>query len=453
MAAQPALSHIPALRPQPGPRPRLLGPGWPLSVLLVGFPALWALGVGGFATQLVAVPMAVELFRRRDHLHVPRGFGIWLMFLVCSAVGVLLLGVNPPGTVPASAGSRLIGYAMRESTYVAVTIILLYVGNLSEGELPEKRVLKQLAFFFGTVTIGGILGLLWSNFSFVSPLEMLLPNGVTTVPFVHHLVHPAFAQVQELGDVAVPRPSAPFAYTNTWGFQISLLAIWAFIAWIVNGTSRTRWLGAVVFATAVLAVFLSVNRGVWLGVTISVLYLAIAMFRRGHLVPLTALALIAVVGLGLFLNTPLEQVYQHRMENGKSDDIRAFTTERALELSTQSPVVGFGSTRSALGSAKSIAIGNSPDCMNCGNIPIGINGSVYTLLVTTGWTGLLLFYGFLFHQAWLNIRDRSAVASATLLTIALSFVYGFFYTVELTVPFIAIALMWRRRLCRRRDTG
>ena len=75
---------------------RLLRPGWPITVLLVGFPVLWALGLAAFATQILAIPMAIELVRRRP-IKVPAGFAIWVLFLVCSLAGFLVLGVNPSG--------------------------------------------------------------------------------------------------------------------------------------------------------------------------------------------------------------------------------------------------------------------------------------------------------------------------------------------------------------------
>ena len=48
-------------------------PGWPLTALLVLYPLWWALGMGTLAVFLLAVPMALQLWRRRPVLVPPAG--------------------------------------------------------------------------------------------------------------------------------------------------------------------------------------------------------------------------------------------------------------------------------------------------------------------------------------------------------------------------------------------
>jgi hypothetical protein len=406
---------------------------------------LWALGLAAFATQILAIPMAVELVRRRP-IKVPAGFGIWCLFLLCSLAGFFVLGVNPPDTLPDSFAGRLIGYGVRESSYIAITVVLLYVGNLTEHELSERRLIRQLSFFFVTVTIGGVLGLLWPTFSFTSVVELVVPETVRSIPYVGRLVHPALAQVQEFGGDVVPRPSAPFAYTNTWGSQLSLLGIWFVVGWLLVFTRGQRALAFLVAAAAVVTLVYSLNRGVWLGVVLEIIVVVAVLALRGHLVPLVGLLIAVAVGSQIFLASPLQQVIEARASNGVSNSVRAFTTVKAFELSAQSPVIGFGTTRSSVGSQASIAIGRSPECPLCGNVSIGINGSFFTLLVSTGYAGVLLFFGFWIDQAWRSRRDTSMVGIASQLTLLTAGFYCFFYTIELTVPFVVLALMWRRRV-------
>lgn len=449
LADRSRMSSAEVVRGRPSPARTLrLPPSWPITFLLVGFPVLWALGLAAFATQILAIPMAIELIRRR-RVKVPTGFGIWLVFLVTSLLGLFVLGVNPPDTVPNSFVVRLIGYAVRESSYLAITIVFLYVGNLTEKELPEKRVIGQLAFFFVTVTLGGMLGLLWPNVSFTSVVELFVPDSIRIVPYVSRLVHPAFSQLQEFGGDLLPRPSAPFAYTNTWGSQLSLLGIWFCVAWLTRFSRTQRTLGLVVGVAAVIALVYSLNRGVWLGVVLGIVFVVVLLAIRGRFVPLVGLLIAVAIGAQLFLHSPLKQVFQTRADNGVSNDIRVFTTKRAFELGGESPLIGFGTTRSAIGSQTSITVGRTPTCPTCGNVSIGINGSFFTLLVTTGYAGMLLFFGFWAQQAWQSRRDRSLIGVACVLTLLTAVFYSFFYTIELTVPFIALALMWRRRMARR----
>ncbi len=207
-----------------------LAPGWPLVAFLVGMPVFWAMGLAAFAAPLLAVPMALELLRRRP-IKVPHGFWLWLLFLVWTLSGLLVLGTDPPGTVPGSFTGRLLGFGMREMSYGALTVFLLYVGNLDVREFSQRRLVRLLAGFYLIVTAFGVLATVWPNLEFTSPLEMLLPGSISNNLYVHHLVHPSLAQVQDFGGDLTPRPSAPFSYTNVWGFHITLLLVWFVVAW------------------------------------------------------------------------------------------------------------------------------------------------------------------------------------------------------------------------------
>src|SRR3954467_12772381 len=93
-----------------GIRPPRLAPrstGWPLTVLLVGYPLWWALGMGTLIVFVLCVPMVVQLWLRRP-VRVPPGFGIWLVFLIWVALSATMLDVNPPGTLPAEAIDRTV---------------------------------------------------------------------------------------------------------------------------------------------------------------------------------------------------------------------------------------------------------------------------------------------------------------------------------------------------------
>lgn len=447
--APPALSSraVPpagAVRSTDPPLARLLGPAWPITVLLVGYPVLWALGLSAFAVQILAVPMAIELWRRRP-IRVPSGFGWWLLFLVCSLMGLLVLGVNPPDTVPDTFTGRMIGYGVRESGYIAITVMFLYVGNLSMKEFSDRRLIGQLSIFFVTAAVGGLLGLLWPYVSFTSPFELVMPEAIRNVPHVGRLIHPSFAQVHEFGGDPLPRPAAPFPYTNTWGSQISLLSIWFIVGWLLLFTRLQRFLGVVALGVALVCVVYSLNRGVWLGVLLGIAFVVLVLAIRGRLIPLASVLVALALAFIVVAQSPLKQVLETRLQFGTSNGIRAFTTEKAFELSKQSPVIGFGSTRAAVGSRNSIAVGKSPDCPICGNVSIGINGHFWTLLVSTGYAGVALFYGFWAGQAWRSRRDKSLVGVACQLTLLISVFYGFIYNVELIVPFLALAVMWRRR--------
>ena len=419
-------------------------PAWMLWVLLVGFPVFWALGLAQFAVSVMAVPMGLVLMARRP-LALPRGFVLWALFLTWSVVGVLLLGVNPPGYVADGAGSRLLGFGMREISYVGVTVVLLFIGNLTEAELPQTRVVRMLGWFFVTTCVGGVLGLLAPQFQFTSPFEMVLPSSISSNFFVQNLIHPRSAQVQELISDQTPRPAAPFTYTNAWGFNLTLLGVWFVASMRQLRTVRAHVAAVGVLAVGVVVLVYSLNRAAWLGVGVAVLVVAVQLARRGRLAVGAALVVLMTLGLGAVAVTPLGTVVSQRLDAGKSDTIRGFTTEKALELSAESPVVGFGSTRATLGSAASIAVGKSPSCPQCGNANIGMNGYLFMLLVTTGYLGALLFFGFGAVVWWRSRRIHTPVVLAGTTVLAMTAYYSLFYDVStgMLVPAVTVALLWR----------
>lgn len=424
----------------------VLPAGWPLQWLLVGFPIFWVLGLSEFAVDIMAVPMAADLLRRRP-IKLPHGFGFWALFLLWSFAGVVVLGVDPVGTLPDSTSSRLLGYLIREVSYISVTVVLLYVGNLDALRVPQKRVRNWLAWLFAAATAGGVAAMLWPNLEFTSPFELVLPGSIRSNNFVQHLVHPATAQVQAIIGDATPRPAAPFTYTNAWSFYLTILGVWFFVGRFSKTPLLRRILYAAVAATAAITLIYSLNRAAWIGVALAVACVTLWLASRGKIVPLAAVVLTITVATGVFFASPLRSVVEARLENGKSNDIRSFTTRRAFELSVQSPIMGFASTRNAYGSSASIAIGKSDQCPQCGNASIGMNGYIYLLIVSTGYVGVFLFFGMWAVQAWRARRLHSPTAVAGCVVLLMTAFYGFFYDVatSMLVPFITIGLLWRER--------
>ena len=222
-----------------GLRRFLRQPAWPLQVVLLGYPVFWALGLGEFSWPIMAVPMAFQLWRRRRPVRVPPYFGVWAALLVWVVAGALLIGQHAPNTLAGSGGFT--GWGLRLIDMFAATVVLLYVGNLSEEELPTGKVIRWLGYFFGVVVVGGLLGVVIGHVAFSSPFELLLPHGVRSNFYVHQLVHPAFAQVEDVLGHTSPRPTAPFAYTNSWGNCLSLLLIWFVVGWWAYGSRRSKW--------------------------------------------------------------------------------------------------------------------------------------------------------------------------------------------------------------------
>lgn len=430
---------------------------WPLVALLALYPLWWALGLAVLIFPIMAVPMAYSLFRmhrRGTRLRLPPGFILWLIFLATVVIGVGALGSDPIGVVDGQAGDRILGVAFRLIEYVSLTVLLIYAGNLPvTGRMSQRRLVGLLAWLFVVTVVGGLVGTFAGHFAFTSPVELLLPHGVRAKGFVQSLVHPYAAQIMDLGSGGPkPRPAAPWGYTNTWGNNFCLLVVWfAVSVWSFPTRPLTKVLAAAALIAAIIPVVHSLNRGLWIGLGFAVAYVAVRQALRGRLGALI-FAGVAVTALGLALVlSPLGDVVNRRLENGKSNGVRLFLTERAISGFRQSPVVGYGSTRNTMGGRQSIAVGESRGCERCGNFTVGGNGQLWQLLFAHGGVGTVSYLGFLGLGLWRFRRDTTAIGIAASAAIAGTFVSMFWYNALVTplaFTFLAYALLWRNSLAR-----
>jgi hypothetical protein len=421
--------------------------GWPLSALLMLYPLWWALGLGTLIVFILAVPMLIGLARRK-RISVPPGFGLWVFFLVWLVISTVMLSQNPPGTLAAPASSRTISVAFNMAGYLSATVILLYAGNLTEAEFPRRKLVRQLGFLFIVVVAGGILGVLAPRFAFTSLTERLLPAQVAQNGFVQSLVHPSASQLQDVLGYSSGRPSAPFGYTNTWGDCLALLLGFFVVSWLHKQSTGRRIAGLVILAIAAVPIVYSLNRGLWIGIGLIVVIEAVRLAMRGRYGALTGVIIAAVLAVALVLASPLASIINQRLDNQKSNGIRSFTIEKTLDVLEYSPIIGFGSTRAALGSSNSIAVGQSNKCLKCGNPTLGSNGQLWLLLIAQGIGGALLYVGFFLRSLWAYRRDRTALGDAALIAVALPLWFMFVYnalTMPLVISFLAIALLWRNQ--------
>lgn len=432
---------------RPAGRRRRIGPAWPLSAFLLGFPVWWLLGMSSFILILLAVPMGFWLLRHRP-IVVPPAFGWWLLFLICVVVSGAMLGLRAPDTVDATFLSRVPAFAFRLLNYIAATIAMLFVINLPEKDLGTRRLVRMHGVFFLVVVLGGLAGTFFYSFEFTSPLELIAPSSITSNRFAASLLHPSLAQVQEVLGYEEPRPSAPFEYTNSWGNNLSLLMVWFVVAtWVWGGAKRRIWC-AVVLAVSVIPIIYSLNRGLWIGLIAALLYLCVRAALHGRVQLVFGFVCAIAVATSIIVMSPLYGVIQERLANPHSNEARMNTSTAAVTAASSSPILGYGSTRAVVGSAQTIAVGRSATCPQCGNAQIGGAGQLWLLLVAQGFVGLILYVGFFLRTLWIYRHDHSAVAVGGFLVIGLGLLYMPVYNavgVPLAIYMFAVALLWRQR--------
>src|SRR5262245_8664318 len=360
------------------------------------------------------------LLHRRGDVRVPPLYGWWLVFVGWQVWGLLTLGTNDPTVyLTGSPVGRFPAWVLRTGCLVAVSVLALYLWNLDRRTFGPKRLLNCLAFLCVVTVVGGYLGTAVPSLQFTSPIEMVVPQGIRQQAYVQSLIHPAVAQATDVLGYAAARPKAPFEYTNTWGNNLAILLV-LLLPWAVGGGVRRRLAAGALAVLAIVPIVLSLNRGVWMGLGLAVVILAITFARQGK--PLAAIgvaasALILAVAIAV---TPLGTVFSERAEAGHSDATRTNIAEGSMDVALDSPVIGLGAPRTANGGSASIGAGRSPECPQCATVIYGSNGFLWTTLVTTGLVGTLIYVGWLGAILWRSRRFRGVIAASARTVVVLA---------------------------------
>lgn len=393
--------------------------GWPIYAMFIGFPLWWVLGLGGLIWPLLAAPMLFSLLLR-ERIRIPRGFGIWLLFvgwMMVSAIRLDDLG-------------RMIGFAYRASLYASATIVCVYVFNCSRQALPVRRVVWCLVGFWIFVIIGGFLGLLFPLVHFSTLMERLVPAELLSNELVYDLVHPGLAEIQRIGGQVITRPKAPFLYTNEWGANFGLLVPFVVLCWF-STRGAIRFALSFLLAVSLVPVILSLNRGLWGSVTVGLLYGALRLAGKGNVRAFVGITVLILSLATVVLLTPLDQVVSLRIDNPHSNRARFSLYDEAISGVKESPLVGFGGPRPAAGEY----------------LPsVGTQGQLWMVLFSHGVPGTLLFLGFFSHFLWITRRAESGIRLWSHITIFMALlqmpVYGQ-VPVPLHIMMIAVALALR----------
>lgn len=438
------LAPTAAAPPSLAARTGLLAPGWPLAVLFLGFPLWWALGMAQLVFFAMALAMAVIL-RKQGPLRVPHGFAAWLLFLLWMLAGVLLVRAQAPGTVAGGGLGRLAGFGVWACWYLTVTVAMLYVVNTAR-QVSTQRIVRLLATMF-VVTVGfGLMAVLAPDLQFRSPMELLLPERLASKNFVRTLVHPSLASSSDFLGYLQARPTAPFPYSNAWGNNLALYLPFFVLAWCGRDAGWRRAAAPFVLVAAVVPITFSLNRGLWLALAVAAVYAAVRLAVNGRGRALQALAALSVVGGLAFAASPLYDTVALRVETPHSNERRAGTAATVVAITAQgSPVVGYGTTRTMQGSFSSLAGGETEECRQCAPPPLGTQGFMWRLVLTTGLVGTVLCLWFFVHQFARRARgaDPLHVAGCTVLLVSvlLFFVYdslgSAMFTTMLTVGLLA----------------
>lgn len=377
-------------------------PRWPFALIFLGYPMWWLAGLSDLIWIGVGGVMFLYLVRFRS-VRVPKGFSVWVLFLLwmtCSSIAI-------------DSPERMLGFVYRLLLYLALTVIFVYVYN-AKAHLKAQYILGCLTVFWAVVVVGGYLGLLFPSVVIHTPLSYVLPQSLMRNELVNQMAIRRLTQFNPTAwNYIDPRPSAPFLYTNNWGAAYSLLLpLVVGYLWHVR-RSRRFWLVLAAIPVSFIPAFLTLNRGMFLGLGIALLYAAMRMALAGNRKGLGALLGMGILVAIIVQVLPVTERLQNRLGVSSTTEDRESLYVEALNATLKSPIFGFGAPR------PSVTIG-APS--------VGTQGQIWMVLYSHGFLAaaffLLTFVVMFFYT--LRLSDPVGLACNTVLLVSIVevFYYG-----------------------------
>lgn len=395
-------------------------PRWPFAALFVLFPLWWGLGLGETAWIPIALVMGAYLYRARN-VRVPKGFGLWLLFLIWMLFSVIEIDTL----------GRLIGFTYRALQYLTVTVVFLYIYN-SRKTLTLRYIFGVLTIFWLVVVAGGFAGIAFPLFSFNTPLAYILPSGLQSNELVGEMTVRRVTQFNPDSWLTLdPRPSAPFLYTNGWGNVYSMLL--PIVLSYTHTVRRTRLFVPLLLAIPISLVpaFLTLNRGMFIGLGVAVLYVAIVAVVRGHLLGFTAILISILISIGAAAALDVGQRLDERVSASSTTEDRANLYQETFERTLDSPVFGYGAPRPS---------------ETAGAPSAGTQGQIWFVMFSHGFPGLLFFMSWLiwsFISTTRRQRPYSTTLNAVLLIVLVESLYYGIVPNGLVISMTAAAILMR----------
>jgi hypothetical protein len=342
-------------------------PLWPLFLMFALMPLWWALGVWYFVWPVFGVVLFV-LLATRGHVRLPTGTALWLVFLGIVAVSAVRL--DRP--------SALIVFTLRYGHLLTAFLVGLYVYNAARDGRPWARIAVPVClFWFGMVALGWF-GVLAPTFSSPSPFQMVLPQGLASERFITDIARLDATEFNPMSSSPIYRPAAPYPYTNNWGTACCFLVpfVLAYLSAVKRGALRVALL--VSLPLALVPAFLTLNRGMFIGLGAGVLYLLGRELLRGRVRLLLPVGVILLLGWVVTLFIPVTDMITDRTSTTDTNTDRFDLYVHTWAAVLHSPLLGFGQP-------------NSVDTTTAAE-PLGTQGLIWQVLYSHGIPATLCIY-------------------------------------------------------------
>jgi hypothetical protein len=393
-------------------------PLWPLHVLFSLLPLWWAAGALYLFWPLLALVLAVVLLTR-GRIAVPIPVVIWLVLIAVIAVSATRVDRL----------SALVMFGLRLGFIVAALIVYLYVYNAARAGVGWERLCRPLCFFWLGMVVLGWIGVFAPRFGMTTPVELLLPDSIAGDRGIQALVHAHATEFNPQSRNPYFRTAAPYAYTNNWGTGFAVLVPCVVAYLTAVRPSRLRTTLIVSLPVAAVPAFLTLNRGMFIGLGAGLLYLGVRALLRGDVRLIGSIAGVGLLGWLVTLVIPVTDLITNRVENTRSTSDRADLYVQTVAASLRSPLLGYGSPRFV-------------DTTQAAE-PLGTQGQLWLVMYSHGIPALVLFLLFFLILAW---RLGAAVSTpgtwlsvVPVIALAITPFYGF-TDMNLSLMFFAFGL-------------
>jgi hypothetical protein len=381
-------------------------------------PLWWVLGIWYLMVPFFGAVLLVVL-SVRGRVRLPGGSAAWLTFLGLVVVSGTQL----------EQGTKVLTYGLRLGFLLTASLIGVYVYNMARDGVAWRRIANPLALYWLAVVALGWFGVLAPKFSVLSPFQHLLPGSLRDLRFITDISRLDSTEFNAASDNPIYRPAAPYPYTNNWGTAYAFLVpfVLAYLSSVRRG--RIRLLLLVSLPLSVVPAFLTLNRGMFVGLGAGILYLVGREFAQGRFRLLVPVGVLVLVGAMFTLIIPVGELISARTSSTDTNLDRFDLYRQTWAAVMHSPLFGFGQPASV-------------DTTHATE-PLGTQGMLWQVLYSHGIPALLCLYLFL---ALLTRRMALAVSAAgrwlSMLPVIAIVVSPFYAYIDpnMSVLFAAVAL-------------
>ena len=342
-------------------------PVWPLYAMFGLVPLWWGLGVWYFVFPFFGVLLFI-LMATRGRIRRPTGTSLWLILLALVLISAIGLGGATTAMV----------FALRQGHVVTGFLAGVYVYNLARDGVPWPRIAGPLILYWLAVVGLGWFGVLAPTFSMPSPFALLLPDGLAGERYVQALTSLDATEFNPWSQNPIYRPAAPFPYTNNWGTAYCFLVPFVLACLTAVRDRRVRTVLLVSLPLSVVPAFLTLNRGMFIGLGAGVLYLLGREIARGRVRLMLPIAVLVLVGWIVTLFIPVTELISNRTSTTDSTRDRLDLYAQTWTAVLKSPLIGHGAPASV-------------DTTFAAE-PLGTQGMLWQLLYSHGIPATVVFY-------------------------------------------------------------